>query len=44
MCQQVNMHVSHKVETSETYFFRKDNLTVQEKLYVEAITVKTYTT
>ena len=24
--------------------FNKDNLTVQEKLYVEAITVKTYTT
>ena len=24
----------------ETYYFNKDNLTVQEKLYVEAITVK----
>ena len=28
----------------ETYYFNKDNLTVQEKLYVEAITVKTYIT
>lgn len=31
-------------EILETYYFNKDNLTVQEKLYVEAITVKTYTT
>ncbi len=31
-------------EILETYYFNKDNLTVQEKLYVEAITVKTYIT
>lgn len=36
--------ISQWGEILETYYFNKDNLTVQEKLYVEAITVKTYTT
>ena len=38
------MPVYLKGETLETYFFKKDNLIVQEKTYVETITVKIYTT